>query len=114
MAQGDYELLVSIERDTNTLDDYGGETASTATAATGLRATKHYYSRQGLERLEGTAQASGPGLLTKTKVFFKFQQPHPDVRVNDRIVEEVSLDEWLVMFVRTYARTMQVDCEIIE
>lgn len=113
MAQADYELSVSIERDTNTLDDYGGETASSSTVAAGLRATKHYYSRQGLERLEGAAQ-SGPGLLTKTKVFFKFQQPHPDVRINDRIVEEVSTDEWLVMHVRTYARTMQVDCEIVE
>ena len=108
MAQDAYEVSVRIERDTPTLDDYGGETQTESTVASGQIATKHYHSRRDLERVE-----RGPGALTVTDVFFKFERPFPDVRVNDRIVEETALTEWSVKFVRSYARTMQVDCELV-
>lgn len=113
MSRGDYEVSVRIEKDTASVDAYGGETATESNINTGLIATKHFYSRGRLERFEGTP--SGPGTMTITRVFFKLLPPFPSLDVSRpqdyRVVEEVSGLEWPVQHIRTYSRTMQIDCE---
>ena len=111
MPQGDYEVLIRIERDTLTRTASGGETRSESTVESGLRPTRHYHGAAKITPQEGTGAAGGPGRQTVTEVFFKFQPPFPAIAEKDRIVEEVAGTEWTVRRVRSYARTMQVDVD---
>lgn len=112
MAQADYELSVTVEVNTPSDDAYGGQVDSWATLVSGT-ATKHFFSiRQDLQRFEALP---GPGTMTVTKVFFKFVPPFPSVTVGRpqdyRVVETVSGLVWPVQHIRSYSRTMQMDCE---
>lgn len=113
MAQADYELSVTVQIDAPTDNVVGGEDANW-TDLVSTTATKHYYSRQGLERFESLP---GPGTMTITKVFFKFVPPFPSVVVGTpqkyKVVEVVSGLEWKVQHIRSYSRTMQMDCELV-
>lgn len=128
MPQADYEVNVNIQKATRVKDHAGGKTPTFANIVgqTGLTATLHRYSYSNLFRHEESpgGMASGPGVLTQNKVFFKFTTPPADIATNYKIVlasaftlngatEWASGTEFNVLFVRRYGRTMQVDCERI-
>lgn len=129
MPQSDYEVSVNIQKATRTKDHAGGKSAAFANISgqTGLTATLHKYGYTSLFRHEMApgGMESGPGVMTQNKVFFKFVSPFPDdVDTNYRIVLASAFNlggaaEWAsgtafnVLFVRRYARTMQVDCELV-
>jgi len=78
-------------------------------------ATKNYYSKTSLMRLEqATHNAQGPGLATATKQLFVFEtKPFPSIRVQDRLVDPDGV-RWVVQFEpRRYDGSMQVDTELI-
>lgn len=114
MPRSDYEQIVRIDHNTVvTLDSWGGEYVTTSTRSGGWTASLHYHSAQRLTRLEGGPIGRGPGVMTQEGQFFRFWQPFPTVYVGDRIVEDDGT-EWIVQFVRQYARTLQADVERVE
>lgn len=106
-------VTVDIERDTETDDGYGGVTLVSATVYSNLRAWINYIIPRSVERSESSGGASGPGVSTQTRCVVKFE-PIPSsvtIAVNDRIVVESTLEEWLVTGIRTYEFTLQCDVE---
>lgn len=110
-------LLVDVERDIETEDDYGGLMDVPKTVYSGLSCTINYAHREVNERSESSTQgrAAGPGVMTRTKARAKFE-PKPDAvfAVNDRLIEQESGRVWSVTGVRpTYEFTLQLDLEIV-
>lgn len=108
MARSSYEVTIAVQRNEPTDDLAGGVIDSWSTKSSGLKATKQYYSYQSQSRGE-----AGPGPQTAERGFYKFTAPFPDVRIEDRLVETGG-QTTRVLFTRRYARTFQVDWEIVK
>lgn len=110
-------VTVDIYRKPGTEDPYGGETGTATAVYTNLQAWVNYPQKQAVDRSESvTTQGAmaGPGVETRTKGVCKFE-PIPlnvTIRVNDE-VRVHSGDNWLVVGVRTYEYTLQLNMDLI-
>lgn len=96
--------LVTIQKENRTRDGAGGENITLVNVATNVPAYKNWQRRTGnkYERLDESRGSGGPGVVTRTNLFFEFTgEPFPDVQVNYRIVDASGIS-FLVEYVRTY------------
>lgn len=109
-------VTVDIERDIEIDDAYGGVTVVPQTLYVGLIAWVNFANRRPNERSESTQQhgAAGPGVVTRTRAFAKFEpRPNIDTKVNDRLVVHGG-DSWLVVGIRPYEYTLQLDLDLVQ
>lgn len=105
-------VTVTIERDTETDDGYGGVTAVSADLYTGLSGYLNFKTAGRTQRSESTGQG-GPGVETLYRGLLKFE-PIPastTIRINDRVYVPVTGERWKVVGVRAYEYTLQLDIE---
>ena len=109
-----YDVSVTVQRATLADDGAGGVTATWAAVSglTSLAARQHFYARGSLQRVESGQAGGGPGAVTDTKVFFRFDTPTLDIRTADRLAVLGGLT-YTVLYRRRYHRTLQVDCELV-
>lgn len=104
-------VTVDIIRDAEVDDDYGGVTAAEYYAYRSLPATINYPTPRAVERSESTG-AGGPGVRTQTRGIVKFEpKPEATVLVNDRVYVQETAERHLVIGVRSYEYTLQLDVE---
>lgn len=97
-------VTISIRRASRDSDGAGGKVETFSEVSSGILAHRRRYSRVSLWRLE-----AGAGVRTEAQVLFLlYGGSYPEVRTND-VIREESGAEYLVMFVRPYARSLQID-----
>lgn len=110
-------VTISIERDTEADDAYGGVTLTPVTVYADLAAWMNYTSRTPNLRSEsGQKGAVGPGVVTRMLGLCKFEPVPPGVTIqtNDRVVTSDGA-RWLVITPpRVYEYTLQLDLERIQ
>jgi len=116
-------FICSVERDTVTLDDYGGETAVSATIYSGLSATFNYLKQTSMRTSRHESFGGGtrsPGVQTKNAgvVFFDPWPNGLEILEDDRIVASGNPTDvpgvLNVIGVRGYENELQLDVEVVK
>lgn len=113
MSKGAYQVFVRIERGTPSKTAAGSKAYAYATQAGQVDVPAFGpFTRTKREGSRGRFE-SMPGIETIRERFFEFRKPFPDIAVDDHIIANGVT--WLVLLdPRVYARTMQVDVEVVK